>query len=76
MRWWRDVLLVQSRAIEHVTHLNGQDRTAIESVAARLPGRSALAAAGQVQQALFDLETNVNPRLVLDLLLLRFPRPT
>ncbi|MDQ3810127.1 MAG: hypothetical protein M3336_07545, partial [Chloroflexota bacterium] len=67
---WRDVLLVQLGLAD------SSGREAAASVASRLGAVATREAAASVQQALADLDTNVNPRLVLDLLVLAFPRAT
>ncbi len=74
LRWWRDVLLVQLGLNERVVHLDPTMRPALDGAATQLRREDSRAAVLAVQQALADLDTNVNPRLVLDLLLLRLPR--
>jgi DNA polymerase-3 subunit delta' len=71
--WWRDVLLVQSGLAAQV--LNTDRR-------AQLHQQAELFRPAQVEAALADLvrtarrvRANVNPRLALDVLLLRLPRP-
>lgn len=72
--WWRDVLLVQHGLAERAAHLDEDEQAALRSMATQISRADALAALGALGQALADLEANVNPRLVLDLLLLRLPR--
>jgi DNA polymerase-3 subunit delta' len=76
LSWWRDVLLVQLGLRERVVHLDSAEQAALTAAAAQVDQRLARDAAARLQQSLADLETNVNPRLVLDLLLLRMPRTT
>ncbi len=72
--WWRDVLLVQQGLDDAVVNFDRLDD---------LHRQSALYEAGQVQAAVADvtatlrrLRANVNPRLALDVLVLRLPRPS
>lgn len=74
MSWWRDVLLVQLGLTSRVVHLEPTERAALEQAAGRVTAAAARQAAAAIQQSLTDLDTNVNARLVLDLLLLRLPR--
>lgn len=73
LSWWRDVLLVQLRLDERVAHLGAQERSTLAAVAEQVSREDARAAAAAVQQTLFDLDSNVNARLLLDLLLLKLP---
>ena len=73
MSWWRDVLLVQLGLLNRIVHLEGSERDALQSAAASVSHGSAREAAAAIQQTLADLDTNVNARLALDLLLLRLP---
>jgi len=74
--WWRDVLLVQLGLTARVAHLAPTDRARLEAVARQVSHDSARRAAAAVQQTMFDLDCNVNARLLLDLLLLHFPKAT
>jgi DNA polymerase III subunit delta' len=74
LSWWHDVVLVQLGLGERVAHLEATERQAIESAAQQLDRTAARTAADTLQQSLADLDANVNPRLVLDLLMLRLPR--
>jgi hypothetical protein len=65
MSWWRDVLLFQ---------LGLREDAALAAAAHDVSRVAARDAAAAIQQTLADLDTNVNPRLTLDLLLLRLPR--
>lgn len=73
MSWWRDVVLVQLGLLNRIVHLEGSEQAALHAAASQVPREKARAAAAAIQQTLADLDTNVNARLVLDLLLLRLP---
>jgi DNA polymerase-3 subunit delta' len=73
MSWWRDVMLVQLGLTSRIVHLSEEEQAALRDAATRTTREAARAATGAIQQALADLDTNVNPRLTLDLLLLRLP---
>jgi DNA polymerase III subunit delta' len=73
MSWWRDVLLVQLGLTSRVVHLEAGEQTALKAAAARVDLDAARQATADIQQTLADLDTNVNARLVLDLLLIRLP---
>jgi DNA polymerase-3 subunit delta' len=72
--WWHDVMLVQLGLGQRVAHLEHDERQAIESAARQIGMTATRRAADSLQQSLADLDANVNPRLVLDLLLLQLPR--
>jgi DNA polymerase-3 subunit delta' len=74
MSWWRDVLLVQLGLTSRVVHLEAVDQVALKATAEQIDLGAARQATAAIQQTLADLETNVNARLALDLLLLRLPR--
>ncbi|MDQ6672692.1 MAG: DNA polymerase III subunit [Chloroflexota bacterium] len=74
LSWWRDVLLVQLGLVHRIVHLDAGEQTAITVTAEQVDRVATRQALLSLQQTLFDLDTNVNPRLVLDLLLLRLPR--
>jgi DNA polymerase-3 subunit delta' len=74
LSWWRDVLLVQLGLMNRLVHLEPSEQAALRAAAEQVDRIAARQAAAAVQQTLADLDTNVNPRLVLDLLLLRLPR--
>src|SRR5262249_55445043 len=76
LSWWRDVVLMQLGLGERVAHLERHEQAALKTTAQQVSRDAARAAAATLQQSLTDLDTNVNPRLVLDLLLLRLPRNT
>ena len=67
--WWHDVLLLQVGLQQRTTATEPEARAA----AATLGPRAAQSATGLIQQTLADLETNVNPRLALDVLALQLP---
>jgi DNA polymerase-3 subunit delta' len=73
MSWWRDVLLVQLGLTNRVVHLEPTEQAALRAAAEQVDPEAARAATAAIQQTLTDLDTNVNARLVLDLLLLRLP---
>jgi DNA polymerase III subunit delta' len=73
MSWWRDVILVQLGLRTRIVHLEEGERAALETAAQRVDRGAARQAAAAIQQVLADLDTNVNARLALDLLLLRLP---
>jgi DNA polymerase-3 subunit delta' len=73
MSWWRDVLLVQLGLTNRVVHLEPTEQAALRAAADQVDPEAARAATAAIQQTLTDLDTNVNARLVLDLLLLRLP---
>lgn len=71
-RWWRDLLLVKLGLTEHIAHVGPQDELT------RQAGQYSLDEIRAVLDALVqtraDLDQNVNPRLALDLALLRLPQ--
>lgn len=73
MSWWRDVVLLQLGLMSRIVHLEAGEQAALRQTASALDQAAARGAAAAIQQALMDLDTNVNARLVLDLLLLRLP---
>ena len=74
MSWWRDVVLVQLGLNSREVHLEPGEQASLLRTAERVDRAAARGAAAAIQQSLADLDTNVNARLVLDLLLLRLPR--
>jgi len=76
MSWWRDVVLVQLGLTSRVVHLEAGEQAALRAAAAQVNLDAARQATAAIQQSLADLDTNVNARLVLDLLLLRLPGVT
>jgi hypothetical protein len=73
MSWWRDVVLLQLGLTDRIVHLEPDDQASMSSAAEHVGRTSARSAAAAIQQTLADLDTNVNARLALDLLLLRLP---
>ena len=73
MSWWRDVLLVQLGLPNRIVHLESGEQAALRRAAQQVDRAAARQATAAIQQTLADLDTNVNPRLALDLLLLRLP---
>ena len=73
MSWWRDVVLVQLGLRERIVHLEPGERAALTRAAEKVDRAAAREAAAMLQRTLADLDTNVNARLALDLLLLRLP---
>ncbi len=74
MSWWRDVLLVQLGLTSRIVHLEAGAQAALRTTAEHVDLEAARQATAAIQQTLADLDTNVNARLALDLLLLRLPR--
>jgi DNA polymerase-3 subunit delta' len=74
LSWWRDVLLVQLGLVHRIVHLEPGEQTALTTAAGQVDPVATRQALLAIQQTLADLDTNVNARLVLDLLLLRLPR--
>jgi DNA polymerase-3 subunit delta' len=73
MSWWRDLLLVQLSLSDRTLLLDATGRSSLESAAQQISRGAARATAARLQQTLADLDANVNPRLALDLLLLKLP---
>ena len=73
MSWWRDVMLVQLGLMNRIVHLDVEEQSTLQSAAQTVSREAARGAAAAIQQTLADLDTNVNARLALDLLLLRLP---
>ena len=72
--WWRDLLLVKSGCQEGLVNIQERPDYLRYSLGIGLGDiRSALAS---LRGALKQLEQNANPRLVLDVLVLRLPRPS
>jgi DNA polymerase III subunit delta' len=74
LTWWRDMLLVQLGLAARAVHLEAAEDSSLTTVAAQVSREAARDTAAHLQQTLADLDANVNPRLVLDLLLLKLPR--
>ncbi|HEX8966997.1 MAG TPA: hypothetical protein VF937_03895, partial [Chloroflexota bacterium] len=73
LSFWRDVVLVQLGLANRIVHLEADARTMLNTAAERVAPGAARRATASIQQTLADLDANVNPRLALDLLLLRLP---
>ena len=73
MSWWRDVVLVQLGLLNRLVHLEPGEQATLRETAERVDRAAARAAAAAIQQTLADLDTNVNARLALDLLVLKLP---
>jgi DNA polymerase III subunit delta' len=73
MSWWRDVVLLQLGLTSRIVHLEPNEQAALEATARQVEHAAARQAAASIQQTLADLDTNVNARLALDLLLLQMP---
>jgi hypothetical protein len=73
LSWWRDVLLIQLGLTDRIAHLEPGERAALEAAARQVQPAAARAAAASIQQTLADLDTNVNARLAIDLMVLRLP---
>lgn len=69
--WWRDVLMLKAGADDLV--MNVDQRSALKSVAKRVPVDRAHAAIGLIGEARQQLQENANPRLVLEALTLGIP---
>jgi DNA polymerase-3 subunit delta' len=73
LSYWRDVLL---RTAQAVTPLVNVDRNVeIEGLAGQLDLSSARKVVGNLENALEQMEKNVNPRLLAEVLLLDLPKP-
>jgi DNA polymerase-3 subunit delta' len=71
---WRDLLLLQSGSQARLVNLDWQDT--LRGLAARINPDQARETIGHLTRALKNLERNVNPRLNLDVLLLKLPKLT
>jgi DNA polymerase-3 subunit delta' len=74
LSWWRDLMLVKLSLASRVGHLAADDQAVLRQAASHIELAAARDAAAAIQQVLADLDTNVNARLVLDVLLLGLPR--
>ncbi|MFQ6058121.1 MAG: DNA polymerase III subunit delta' [Anaerolineae bacterium] len=72
LSWWRDLLLVKEGCPEVVTNID-QEMT-LEQWAQRYSRREIKEVIQAIQGTVRQLEQNVNPRLALEVLLLRLPR--
>ncbi len=71
--WWRDILLLQNGCREQVVNIDRLDL--LQREARRYDGQQVRAFLEASAATARYLEQNVNPRLALELLLLRLPRP-
>jgi DNA polymerase III subunit delta' len=69
--WWRDALLSSARAERGIVNTDRLD--AIRAAAATLSADEAARAIQALREARGQLEENANPRLALDVLMLRLP---
>jgi len=70
--WWRDVMLIAAGSAAGLTNVDR--RGEIESVAARLDAQRARLAAEACSRALWQLDKNATPRLVVEVMLMNLPR--
>lgn len=71
--WWRDVLLVQHHLEERVINLDR--KTQLAQQAGLFRSDQVEGALRDLMQTLQRIRANVNPRLALDVLMLRLPKP-
>ncbi|MBI2886819.1 MAG: DNA polymerase III subunit delta' [Chloroflexi bacterium] len=71
--WWRDLLLVQAGCREGLAY--PQEVASYARYTQRWEASATREALGCLQQAIQHLERNANPRLVMDVLVLRLPHP-
>ena len=71
--WWRDLLLLKLGLAERLTHVDRLESLRLQ--AERYSEADLEAAIATLTQARADLDQNVNPRLALDVALLRLPTP-
>ena len=70
--WWRDVMLASAGGDAEV--INADRREEIRQVAGRLDVQRARGAAEACTQALWQLDRNATPRLVLEVMMLNLPQ--
>ena len=70
--WWRDVLMVKQGVQEFATNLSRLER--LQATAENLSTAQITGAIEAIQEARQHLERNVNPRLVMENLMLMLPR--
>ncbi len=71
--WWRDVMMANHGAPDLVANVDYRQQ--IDSAAAALAPQQVADAINAINEAWDRLEANVNPRLALEGLMLRLPRP-
>lgn len=69
--WWRDILLIAVGRDNQICNVDR--RVELATVAMRFDAASAVHVLRALREARQDLESNVNPRLALDALMLRLP---
>ncbi|HEY4688014.1 MAG TPA: DNA polymerase III subunit delta', partial [Anaerolineae bacterium] len=69
--WWRDVLLAASGSGVEITNVDRREE--IHSVAARLDAPRAKTGAEACSRALWQLDKNATPRLVVEVMLMSWP---
>lgn len=72
--WWRDVLLVGTGVSEAV--VNSDDLAAIKEAAMQYNMSAVIAFLEAIKRTIDYLQSNVNARLALEVLMLSFPAPT
>ena len=70
--WWRDVMLASANSGAELTNVDRRDE--IERVAARLDVQQARSAAEACGRALWQLDKNATPRLVVEVMLMSLPK--
>ena len=70
---WRDLLLTKEGGADYVVNLSLAD--SLSRMAESMSTADIVAAVGCVQETWHHLERNVNPRLALEEMMLRLPRP-
>lgn len=76
LTWWRDVVLCLAAPDPETARVTNIDRLGeIRAHSARLTLSQAMGAVEALQTAAARIEANVNPRLALESLMLRLPRP-
>lgn len=71
LSFWRDVLLACSGS--NAVQINRDRQPSVRSVSQQMPVHSAFSAVKALEQTLEQLETNVNARLAMEVLLLKLP---
>jgi DNA polymerase-3 subunit delta' len=71
--WWRDLLLAKSGNVHALTNVDRQQTVLNE--AQHYTVGEILSCLRGIQRTAQQVEQNVNPRLALEVLLLRMPRP-
>ena len=74
LTYWRDLMLVTARADAPLTNLDYAE--SLEAVAAQIDFDTARRSASALEAALDDIDLNVNPRLLVEVALLDWPKIT